>query len=40
MRGTTNDDPQEGAEQLREARELWNGLNRPLDAAACDLLIG
>ncbi len=39
-RGTTNLDAQEGAEQLREARELWNGLNRPLDAAACELLIG
>ena len=25
---------------LREARELWHGLDRPLDAAACDLLIG
>jgi tetratricopeptide (TPR) repeat protein len=39
-RGATNQDPREGAELLREAREMWRGLNRPLDAASCDLLIG
>ena len=39
-RGTTSADPQEGASMLREAREMWHGLDRPLDAAACDLLIG
>jgi predicted ATPase/class 3 adenylate cyclase len=39
-RGATSADPREGAELLREAREMWRGLNRPLDAATCDLLIG
>jgi class 3 adenylate cyclase/tetratricopeptide (TPR) repeat protein len=39
-RGVTSADPKEGANMLREARKLWEGLNRPLDAAACDLLIG
>jgi class 3 adenylate cyclase/tetratricopeptide (TPR) repeat protein len=39
-RGTTSEDPKEGVELLREARELWSGLARPLDAASCELLIG
>jgi hypothetical protein len=39
-RGTTHEDPTEGVELLREARKLWQGLSRPLDAAACCLLIG
>ena len=32
-RGTTAEDPDEGLRMLREARELWEGLGRPLDAA-------
>jgi class 3 adenylate cyclase len=38
-RGATSADAHEGVDLLNEAREMWNGLNRPLDAAACDLLI-
>jgi class 3 adenylate cyclase/tetratricopeptide (TPR) repeat protein len=32
--------PGEGAERLREAREAWTGLGRPLDAARCSMLLG
>ena len=39
-RGTTSVEPREGVRLLREARELWEGLSRPLDAATCDLLVG
>jgi len=39
-RGSTNVEPREGVRLLREARELWEGLSRPLDAATCDLLVG
>jgi class 3 adenylate cyclase/tetratricopeptide (TPR) repeat protein len=39
-RGATSSDPAEGKRLLEEARELWRGLDRPLDAAACDLLAG
>jgi class 3 adenylate cyclase/tetratricopeptide (TPR) repeat protein len=39
-RGATHADPEEGARLLGEARDLWKGLNRPLDVATCDLLIG
>ncbi len=39
-RGTTSADPVEGAALLREAQQLWEGLDRPLDAATCDLLAG
>jgi predicted ATPase/class 3 adenylate cyclase len=30
----------EGAERLREARETWTVLGRPLDAARCSMLLG
>jgi class 3 adenylate cyclase/tetratricopeptide (TPR) repeat protein len=39
-RGATNPDPEEGGRMLGEAREMWLALNRPLDAAGCDLLKG
>jgi tetratricopeptide (TPR) repeat protein len=39
-RGATAEDPREGARLLGDARELWKGLSRPLDAATCELLIG
>ena len=39
-RGVTSEEPQRGVQMLEEARAMWEGLNRPLDAAACDLLIG
>jgi class 3 adenylate cyclase/tetratricopeptide (TPR) repeat protein len=39
-RGATAADPREGAQLLGDARELWKGLSRPLDAATCELLIG
>ncbi|MFL5820787.1 MAG: tetratricopeptide repeat protein [Solirubrobacteraceae bacterium] len=32
--------PPEGAERLREARQRWEALGRPLDAARCQLLLG
>ncbi len=37
---TTAGDPEEFRRQMQEARELWEGLGRPLDAAICDLLLG
>jgi class 3 adenylate cyclase/predicted ATPase len=37
---TTAADPEEFRRQMQEARELWEGLGRPLDAAVCDLLLG
>ena len=42
LRGPRRDapDPRGGAELLREARELWAALGRPLDAARCELLAG
>jgi tetratricopeptide (TPR) repeat protein len=39
-RGATSADPQEGERLLSEARDTWEALERPLDAAGCDLLIG
>jgi tetratricopeptide (TPR) repeat protein len=39
-RGATGIDKEEGVKMLSEARETWLGLNRPLDAAACDLMTG
>jgi hypothetical protein len=39
-KGTTSDDPDEGLRMLSEARELWAGIGRPLDAAITDLLLG
>jgi class 3 adenylate cyclase/tetratricopeptide (TPR) repeat protein len=38
--GAVAGDPLAGAEQLRESRELWTKLGRPLNAARCDLWIG
>ena len=39
-RGALAADPAEGADMLRQARELWPKLGRPLNAARCDLWIG
>ena len=39
-RGTTAEDPEEATRMMREARELWEGIGRPLDAAIADLLLG
>jgi class 3 adenylate cyclase/tetratricopeptide (TPR) repeat protein len=39
-RGATSPDPEEAERLLLEARETWQGLDRPLDAAGCDLLVG
>ena len=38
--GTTECDPVEATRMMREARELWEGIGRPLDAAIADLLLG
>ncbi len=37
---TTAENVEECRARPREARELWHGLGRPLDAAICDLLLG
>ena len=39
-RGAVAADPQEGSAALTEAREAWQGLGRPLDAARCEYLRG
>ena len=38
-RAATADDPEQGKALMAEARELWDGLGRPLDVAICDLLL-
>jgi tetratricopeptide (TPR) repeat protein len=38
--GTTECDPAEATRMMAEARELWDGIGRPLDAAITDLLLG
>ncbi len=38
--GTTECDPVEATRMMAEARELWEGIGRPLDAAIADLLLG
>ncbi len=38
--GTTQCDPVEATRMMTEARELWEGIGRPLDAAIADLLLG
>ena len=38
--GTTECDPAEATRMMPEARELWEGIGRPLDAAISDLLLG
>jgi class 3 adenylate cyclase len=38
--GATATDPAEGARLLAEARSAWSALERPLEAARCDLLAG
>ena len=38
-RAATAEDPQQGKALMAEARELWQGLGRPLDVAICDLLL-
>jgi class 3 adenylate cyclase/tetratricopeptide (TPR) repeat protein len=37
-RGATAEDPAEAADLLRQAREHWLAIGRPLEAARCDLL--
>ncbi len=37
---TTAADTDECRRQMQEARDLWDGLGRPLDTAVCDLLLG
>ena len=37
---TTAEDPAQVLSMMLEARELWRGLGRPVDAALCDLLMG
>jgi class 3 adenylate cyclase/predicted ATPase len=37
---TTVGDTEECRRKMQEARELWDGLGRPLDVAICDLLLG
>src|SRR6185436_1759998 len=37
---TTAGDTDECRRQMQEARDLWEGLGRPLDVAVCDLLLG
>ena len=39
-RATTASTVQESRAWMAEARELWEGLGRPLDVAICDLLLG
>ena len=38
--GTTERDPAAATRMMTEARELWDGIGRPLDAAITDLLLG
>jgi tetratricopeptide (TPR) repeat protein len=38
--GALAEDVEEGTAMLREARELWTKLGRPLNAARCDLWLG
>ncbi len=38
--GTTEGDPAEATRMMAEARELWDGIGRPLDSAIADLLLG
>ena len=38
--GTTECDANEATRMMSEARELWEGIGRPLDAAIVDLLLG
>ena len=38
--GTTECNPEEASRMMREAKELWEGIGRPLDAAVSDLLLG
>ena len=38
-RAATAEDPEQGRALMAEARELWDGLGRPLDVAICDLLL-
>src|SRR5262249_22691806 len=38
--GAVAEDPAEGAAELAAARDAWNELGRPLDAARCELLRG
>jgi class 3 adenylate cyclase/tetratricopeptide (TPR) repeat protein len=37
---TTVGDTEECRRKMQEARDLWQGLGRPLDVAICDLLLG
>ena len=37
---TTAEDSGQVLSMMLEARELWRGLGRPVDAALCDLLMG
>jgi class 3 adenylate cyclase/tetratricopeptide (TPR) repeat protein len=37
---STVDDTEECRHKMEEARQLWDGLGRPLDVAICDLLLG
>jgi tetratricopeptide (TPR) repeat protein len=39
-RATTASSLEEGMALMGQARELWDGLGRPLDVAICDLLLG
>jgi class 3 adenylate cyclase/tetratricopeptide (TPR) repeat protein len=39
-RATTAASIEEGMALMAQARELWDGLGRPLDVAICDLLLG
>jgi tetratricopeptide (TPR) repeat protein len=38
--GTTECDSEQATGMMREAKELWEGIGRPLDAAIADLLLG
>ncbi len=39
-KGSVAEDPADASEALREARDAWQSLGRPLDAARCDYLRG
>ena len=39
-RGAVAEDPDEASAALSEARDAWQALGRPLDAARCDYLRG
>ena len=39
-RGAVAEDPAEASKSLREARDAWQSLGRPLDSARCDYLRG